>query len=202
MLEVKELACMRDERCLFSGLNFAVAAGELVQVEGRNGAGKTTLIRILTGLMRPDEGQVTWHGEPINEVRDEYHHALLYIGHQAGVKPELTVLENLSYYQEVSQSGRCDLAEAIRSVGLFGYEDVMASQLSAGQQRRVALARLWMSEHPLWVLDEPFTAIDKRGVEILQQLFMRHAEQGGSVILTSHQALSSVSCRRISLEGV
>ncbi|WP_145554594.1 cytochrome c biogenesis heme-transporting ATPase CcmA [Yersinia canariae] len=193
MLEAKNLTCIRDERSLFQQLSFCVAAGEIVQVEGQNGAGKTSLLRILAGLADADEGLVNWQGENIRRDRARYHQDLLFLGHQPGIKSVLTPFENLAFYQSVFQQvDSATIWQALAQVGLVGYEDLPVSQLSAGQQRRVALARLWLSPAPLWILDEPLTAIDKQGVSTLLALFVDHAAKGGMVLLTTHQDLDGV----------
>lgn len=193
MLEAKNLTCIRDERSLFQQLSFSVAAGEIVQVEGQNGAGKTSLLRILAGLADADVGQVNWLGENIRRDRARYHQDLLFLGHQPGIKSVLTPFENLAFYQSVFQQvDSAAIWQALSQVGLVGYEDLPVSQLSAGQQRRVALARLWLSKTPLWILDEPLTAIDKQGVSTLLALFVAHAAKGGMVLLTTHQDLDAV----------
>ncbi|CNH60897.1 cytochrome c biogenesis heme-transporting ATPase CcmA [Yersinia mollaretii] len=193
MLEAKDLTCIRDERRLFQRLSFCISAGEIVQVEGQNGAGKTSLLRILAGLADADEGQVNWQGENIRRDRARYHQDLLYLGHQPGIKSVLTPFENLAFYQSVFQKvDSAAIWQALALVGLVGYEDLPVSQLSAGQQRRVALARLWLSQSPLWILDEPLTAIDKQGVGTLLALFVEHAAKGGMVLLTTHQDLDAV----------
>ncbi|OLQ76065.1 heme ABC transporter ATP-binding protein CcmA [Photobacterium proteolyticum] len=200
MLSVQELSCVRDERVLFDDLSFSVSSGELVQIEGHNGAGKTTLLRIIAGLGRADSGSVCWNNENIESAREDYYQDLLFLGHQTGVKRELTAFENLAFFQAMHThaedselagtpqvSGDDCLWQALAHVGLAGREDVPAGQLSAGQQRRVALARLWISNHKLWILDEPLTAIDKQGVKVLERLFLSHVERGGVVLLTTHQ---------------
>lgn len=187
MLEAKNLTCIRDERTLFSDLSFTVAPGDLVQIDGANGAGKTSLLRILAGLSRAEEGEVCWQQRSIYRQRERYHASLLYLGHQPGIKAVLTPLENLSFYH--ADASQAQLWQALEQVELTGYETVPVSQLSAGQQRRVALARLWLSAAPLWILDEPLTAIDKSGVAALTALFTCHAGRGGAVILTTHQDL-------------
>lgn len=199
MLEARELLCERDERTLFSGLSFTLNAGEWVQITGSNGAGKTTLLRLLTGLSRPDAGEVLWQGQPLHQVRDSYHQNLLWIGHQPGIKTRLTALENLHFYHRDGDTAQC--LEALAQAGLAGFEDIPVNQLSAGQQRRVALARLWLTRATLWILDEPFTAIDVNGVDRLTQRMAQHTEQGGIVILTTHQSLNVAESkiRRISL---
>ncbi len=190
MLSAQNVTCIRDERVLFSDLSFDVEEGELVQIEGPNGSGKTSLLRILTGLLAQDDGEILWHGESIRDARDEFHQSLLYLGHHTGIKRDLSVAENLQFYSQItpaSDKSEDGILAAIMRVGLAGYEDVLASNLSAGQQRRIALARLWLSHHPIWVLDEPLTAIDKRGISVLEALFLEQVERGGSIILTSHQ---------------
>ena len=198
LLQVNNLSCVREDRTLFEHLSFSVAPGDLVQIEGPNGVGKTSLLRLLTGLSQPFAGEVCWNGENIRHCRDEYHANLLYLGHQPGVKAALTPFENLKFYQQLHhpQQTETDLWQILARVGLAGFEEYPTGQLSAGQQRRVALARLWLSQKAaLWILDEPFTAIDKQGVKVLEQLFLEHAERGGMVILTTHQDLTLMQGR-------
>nr|WP_129952271.1 cytochrome c biogenesis heme-transporting ATPase CcmA [Rahnella sp. RFA10(1/100)] len=199
MFEAFNLSCVRDERTLFSGLSFTIEPGDMVQIEGRNGAGKTSLLRILAGLSSPDAGEVRWQGVSTRRQRDIFHQQLLYLGHQPGVKSVLTAFENLAFYLSVNgptvkvNASAEAIYQALENVGLLGYEDVTVAQMSAGQQRRVALARLWLSDAPLWILDEPLTAIDKQGVTTLITLFEQHAQQGGMVLLTTHQDLQGVN---------
>ncbi|MFL9625823.1 cytochrome c biogenesis heme-transporting ATPase CcmA [Aeromonas jandaei] len=202
LLQVNNLSCVREDRTLFEHLSFTVSPGDLVQIEGPNGVGKTSLLRLLTGLSQPFSGEVLWNGENIRACRDEYHASLLYLGHQPGVKAALTPFENLTFYQRLHHSAQTesDVWQILARVGLAGFEDNPTGQLSAGQQRRVALARLWLCNQPsLWILDEPFTAIDKQGVKVLEQLFLAHADRGGMVILTTHQDLTLMQGRLKSL---
>lgn len=203
MLEVSNLTAVRDERVLFEALSFTIQSGEIVQIEGRNGTGKTTLLRIIAGLGDCEEGEILWNQNLTVNNRDLFHEDLLFLGHQTGVKRELTGYENLSFYQSIHQDkiDKETIWTALAQVGLAGREDVPVAQLSAGQQRRVALARLWLSKQPLWILDEPLTAIDKQGVKVLENLFLNHAEQGGIVILTTHQDMfiDSPKLRKIKL---
>lgn len=203
MLEVSKLTAIRDERVLFENLSFKVNSGELVQIEGRNGTGKTTLLRIIAGLGDCESGDILWNGNPTISNRDLFHQDLLFLGHQTGVKRELSGYENLSFYQSIQHCNmdKGTLWSALAQVGLAGREDVPVAQLSAGQQRRVALARLWLSNQPLWILDEPLTAIDKQGVKVLESLFLQHAENGGIVLLTTHQDMfaDSPKLRKIRL---
>jgi len=190
LISADSLTCIREDRILFEQLNVQVNAGDIVQIEGPNGAGKTSLLRILAGLSEPFEGRVLFDTQAISHCRELFHQNLLYLGHLPGVKGEMTAEENLKFnlalHGVVDPQIEADLAE----VNLLGFEDSLASHLSAGQHRRIALARLLSSKATIWILDEPFTAIDKQGVKKLEQLFVKHAEQGGCVILTTHQDLS------------
>jgi len=190
MLSVNKLACIREERLLFENLNFSAKPGDFIQIEGPNGIGKTSLLRILAGLSSAFEGSVSWLQESINDCRETYHQDLLFLGHQSGVKAELSAYENLTFFQSLYNTDlEIDLWQVLALVGLAGFEDQSAAHLSAGQQRRISLARLWMTKAKLWILDEPFTAIDKRGVKVLEQHFLNHCQAGGIVIITSHQDL-------------
>ncbi|NRH23674.1 cytochrome c biogenesis heme-transporting ATPase CcmA [Pantoea stewartii] len=191
MLEIINLLCVRDERALFEALTFRVLAGDIVQIEGPNGAGKTSLLRILAGLSTPEHGEVRWQSQPVHRQRDTWHQAMLYLGHLPGISSALSALENLRFYHPDCRDEH--LFTALASVGLAGYEEVAAAQLSAGQQRRIALARLWLTQATLWILDEPLTALDHTGVETLMSRFVAHTQQGGSVIVTSHQALPGLT---------
>lgn len=187
MLEINNIACLRDERELFANLSFSVQPGEIIQISGQNGAGKTSLLHLLTGLSIPHEGQISWQGKPLRRMRDAWHSQLLWLGHQVGVKGALTADENLRFYHpEAAIDTRW---QALEQVELVGFEDVPVAQLSAGQQRRVALARLWLSRAAFWILDEPFTALDAAGVQTLTTRLEQHVTQGGAVILTTHQPL-------------
>lgn len=202
MLQAFKLSCIREDVVLFSELDFSVAAGDIIQIEGPNGVGKTSLLRLLAGLSTPADGEIHWQQTNTIMDRESYHRDLLYLGHLPGVKAELTAFENLHFYHSVHQPVAKDkIWQALAQVGLAGYEDQLACHLSAGQQRRIALARLWLSDKKLWILDEPFTAIDKNGVKVLENLFLSHADKGGIVILTTHQDLqfSAERLRKITL---
>lgn len=200
LLTLENLSCERDERPLFSGLTAELRAGERVQVLGPNGAGKTTLLRTLAGIGQPARGHLRWRGEPVSACRWAFRQSLLYIGHAPGIKAALTPLENLAWYRALSAGSQAgNPVSALERVGLAGYEDTPCYQLSAGQLRRVALARLYLSQAPLWVLDEPFTAIDQRGVSELEQQLQAHTRDGGLVILTSHQDVRLPELRPLNL---
>ncbi|MDX1490457.1 MAG: cytochrome c biogenesis heme-transporting ATPase CcmA [Pseudohongiellaceae bacterium] len=204
LLDAHELFCERDDRVLFSGLNFSLDAGDLMQVQGSNGSGKTTLLRILCGLNSSYEGEIRWQGEDIHDMREEFQAALHYIGHRAGVNKVLTARENLRWsvalHRQVSDT---DIDDALARVGLLGYADVVCRNMSAGQQQRVSLAGLLLSPARLWVLDEPFTTLDVKGVKILENLLVQHVEGGGAVLVTTHHQLDVAwNLRRLNLDGL
>lgn len=201
-LQARKLACERDDRWLFEDLDLDIGAGEIVRVEGPNGSGKTTLLKILSGQFADHEGDLFWNGRPMREARQDFLACLLYLGHAPGVKAALTPLENLAWYQALAgrRGDEASRLAALETVGLTGFEDVPTGQLSAGQQRRVALARLELTPRPLWVLDEPFTAIDRDGVAALEARLVAHARAGGCVLVTTHHELhAGGELRRIRL---
>lgn len=190
LLSAHELTCIREDRILFEDNSFEIHAGEIVQLEGQNGAGKTSLLRILAGLSTPYSGTVRYNGNAILRCRESYYSQLTFIGHTPGIKGEMTAQENLEFYLNLHGEDKSTAEATLAKVNLLAFEDSFASNLSAGQHRRIALARLWQSKTPIWILDEPFTAIDKQGVKKLEALFVQHANNGGCVILTSHQDLT------------
>ncbi len=189
MLSATHLACSRGERLLFKDLSLSLMAGAWLQVTGTNGAGKTTLLRTLVGLSEPEHGEVCWGGVPITECADEFKRALLYLGHQAAVKDELTPLENLRLGNELDglPLAEADALSGLQRLGLQGRGKLPTRWLSAGQKRRVLLARLLVRPATLWVLDEPFAALDKNAVALVGELVQAHLEAGGMAVLTSHQ---------------
>jgi heme exporter protein A len=187
-LTANNLSCSRDERLLFSGLNFELLPGQLLLLEGSNGSGKTSLLRILCGFRDADEGELLWRGELIDD--SDYFSEMAYVGHADGSKRELSVAENLRFALAINSPGHYSIDQALQKVQLSGFDDNPVQTLSAGQKRRLSLARLLITHNALWILDEPFTSLDKRGVELIENLMIDHTKQGGMVILTSHQDLS------------
>lgn len=190
MLQAVNLECVRGSRTLFSALDFSVRRGELLRIAGANGSGKTSLLRILCGLLMPVAGEVKWKGANIRQLREDYCRELLYIGHASAVKDDLTAVENLVMAGSLggTRVGEDEAVDALRRVGLEGFELSAVKALSQGQRRRVVLARLVLgADTPLWIVDEPFTALDVNAVEEVRALIAGHLAQGGAVVLTTHQ---------------
>lgn len=189
------LSCIKRDRVLFSELSISLNVGQLIYLRGPNGAGKTSLLRILTGLSEPAEGVVMFNGEPWGKVAEAYHKQLLYIGHKPALNGAFSALENLRFwcYQQQLSVTELTIFHVLEKLGLVGVEEVPVRYLSAGQQRRVALSRLWLKSATFWILDEPFTALDAEGVAMLERHFCQHVANGGGIITTSHQPLSELS---------
>jgi heme exporter protein A len=190
MLEAIDLECQRGDRLLFTGLALRVAPGVCLHVAGENGSGKTSLLRILCGLMAPSAGEVRWQGEDIRRLREAYWEKLAYVGHLNGVKDDLSAAENVHVSAAIAgwPADSATVRSALAAFGLAGFEDRPARALSQGQRRRIALARLHCaSACQLWILDEPFTALDTRGIAALSELIGAHLARQGSVVLTTHQ---------------
>jgi heme exporter protein A len=190
MLELRGVACARGGRTLFDQLDCQVAAGRLLRVRGVNGAGKTSLLRLVSGLLPAAEGQVLWRGEPIRDLAEQFGRELVYLGHAAALKDDLSAVENLQMSCLLGGLvvSRAQAQQALLDAGLPGRWRTPARQLSQGQRRRVALARLVLSPAtPLWVLDEPFNALDTAATGWLCSLLQAHLVRGGVVVLTSHQ---------------
>jgi heme exporter protein A len=203
MLEALDLECTRGERVLFTGMRLRVEPGTLLRVAGPNGTGKTSLLRMLCGLLQPTHGDIRWRGTGIRKLKEEYWSALAYVGHLNGVKDDLTAAENVRASAGIAGLAADDAAvrSALDSVGLAGFEDSLARFLSQGQRRRIALARLFLSAAvPLWILDEPFTALDARGIASLSALIARHLAGGNTVVFTTHQEVPIDAARAATVE--
>lgn len=202
LLRFSEFTCWRSDEALFKAVNFSLNSGDIVQVVGPNGAGKTTLLRSLCGLYNDYQGDILWQNQSWQSRFYDFSHSLLYLGHTPGVKKSLTAAENLRWYTSIQQgvSARSNIENALAQVGLDDYADTLCQEMSAGQLRRVALARLYISQRSLWVLDEPFTAIDVLGVSQLEKHLQNHVQHGGTVLLTTHQPLAIAQVKNLTLE--
>lgn len=185
-LNVNNLNCQRGYNQLFSELSFKVNAGDILRITGTNGSGKTSLLKILAGLNAPEEGEITLDNHPVKS--DEYQSEVFYLGHLSALSAELTSIENLEFLTGLNKSiDQHLLVKALTQVGLKGYEDEYCAKLSAGQKRRVILAGLFVSNAKIWLLDEPFTALDPHGVKIVEDRISKHCAQGGLCLFTTHQ---------------
>jgi heme exporter protein A len=205
MLEARQIACVRGDRPLFGGIGFMLEPGAALHVAGANGSGKTSLLRILCGLSAPANGEILWRGENIRELREEYCRELVYLGHAPAVKDDLTPVENLVASAVLGGASveEADAREALERIGLAGREDLPTKVLSQGQRRRVALARLMLAARsPLWILDEPFTALDRSAVEQLRETVEGHLQRGGMTVFTTHLevAIRAGAMQRIDLD--
>lgn len=186
-LVVRDLTCSRYDELLFKDICFELQQGQLLQIEGENGSGKTTLLKTLCGFIEPDGGEISWCGQNIREVPEPYHADLNYLGHSNGIKPGLTCLENLRFSGALAaQILTTDIDALLEKYGLYGYQDTYAYSLSAGQRRRLALARLSLCSTRLWILDEPFTSLDEKGRNNMKDIFYQQLAAGGLIIMTSH----------------
>ena len=200
-LRANALTCVRGERTLFTGLDLEVSAGEWLHVRGENGIGKTSLLRLLSGLTKPAAGEIFWNEQLISADPSEYHRNLLFLGHRDSLKEDLTALENLSIATALDGIALTEdeILLALHRFGLRGREDLPVNCLSAGQKRRVLLARLLLRQAKLWILDEPFNALDVRAVEMLSELILEHIASGGMAIMTSHQEIPMPNGRVVQL---
>ncbi len=203
MLEAQNLCCTRGDRELFTDLNFKLEPGTLLYVEGPNGSGKTTLLRAICGLFLPTDGDILWQGENTRSLAEDFRKDVIYLGHHNGIKLDLNGLENLRIASVLDGDNVSEeqVWDALKQMGLSGFEDLPTRSLSQGQKRRVALARLLINSARLWILDEPFTALDIAAVEQLQTIIAKHVNQAGIVMLTTHQevALTSGQVNRLQL---
>lgn len=198
IIRVENIAFERNDQQLFTPVDLVLCAGDALHLQGPNGSGKTTLFQLLAGLLQPSQGYIHYCGQSIEKSRYDYHANLLYIGHQSAVKSMLTAEENLRWLSP-SKTTSNQISQALERVGLKSRAHAQCHQLSAGQQRRVALARLITTEAKLWFLDEPLAALDKEGVDLIETLMQSHLQQGGAVLFSSHQDLANISARKYSM---
>lgn len=202
LLEFHNLAFERDGWWIFQGLSAQLCAGDILQIVGANGSGKTTLLNLLNTSLNPSAGELRWRGKAVANGAGAYRASMLYLGHLAGVKISLTPTENLRWFASLHATrAACSVASALRRVGLADLQDEPCHRLSAGQVRRVALARLWLAAASVWLLDEPMTAIDNAGVGELEALFADHRADGGVVLFTSHQDVRVPGVKKLELMG-
>lgn len=195
LLAARGLRFARNDTPVFGPLDFAVEKGEALLVQGGNGAGKTTLLRVLAGLLRADAGEVVLGGAALHADGAPAGH-IAYLGHLPALKADLSVRENLAFLSGLHgvAAGR-GIYEALAGVGLSGHENVLARQLSAGQRKRVALARLWLSPSALWLLDEPYANLDLEGIALVNRMVQAHLDAGGAALVTTHGAYAAPAVR-------
>jgi len=186
ILEVKNINCSRGHRQLFTGLNFSLNSSEVLLVEGKNGSGKSTLLKILSGLRRPDTGEVMWNKQNIETISSEYSQQMVWLSHRNGINDSLTAKENIQVSTSLTKTAEVNINQVLQQVGLKGYANTPVRQFSAGMKRRLALSRLITQQAALWILDEPQGALDKAGIELLESLIEDHVSNGGMVIMSSH----------------
>ncbi len=196
ILTARSLSCIRGERTLFNDLGFKLNSGQCLHVVGTNGSGKTSLLRILIGINQSETGDITWRGAATHN-NPNFLKECTYIGHKDGLKNELTPVENLSFYLKLNSSAKLNRIESdeliddtLAKMGILGCADLSVSKLSFGQRRRLAFARLLITEFTLWVLDEPFTGVDVQGRKLIESICADHLNNNGMIILTNHQSLA------------
>lgn len=200
-LQANNLSCERGFRQLFTGINLSMQQGDVLRIAGANGAGKSTLLNVLAGISDDYQGELIFNQQPLHKMRFEYHSQCVFLGHANAVKTNLTVLENLQLFQSLYPCNNKSFADVLAQVQLTGFEHMLAGQLSAGQKQRVALARLFISDATLWIMDEPFTAIDKQGIAHFEQALSQEAANGRAIILTAHHDVNIDGLQQLELNG-
>ncbi len=189
LFEGRDLLCLRGGRVVFSELSFALPAGGALLLTGPNGSGKSSLLRLLAGLLRPSGGELLWDGRPVDKARDEHNARIAFLGHLDAVKPLLSARENLAFWAGLQGLPDARVGEALATFGLAELADLPARLLSAGQKRRLALARLLLAEAPLWLMDEPTVGLDRASATALAQAIEAHRARQGRVVVATHQVL-------------
>jgi len=187
MLTAKDLTLFRGERCLFQNLGFALNPGELLILEGSNGSGKTSLMRAIVGMLELESGAIHWDGLPVRNQRQRFHGSLVWMAHRVGFKADLTLLENLRFEAALRPASGKDIDIILSRLGIERLTRLPLRSLSAGQQRRVSLARMLLSDAILWLMDEPFTNLDREGRELVLTLVEEHVKAGGMCVMAAHQ---------------
>ena len=200
-LTAENLSCIRDDRILFDSLSLSLQNAQVLLIEGQNGSGKTSLLRILCGFHRAEDGVVNWCDTPVTRYSHEYYQNIAYVSHKNGLKDDLTAEENLALSRELMGVSAGDNEKVLLKIGLLEQADLLVRQLSAGQKRRLALSRLLVTPYPLWILDEPFTSLDKNSIGVFEKILQEHVNNGGLLILTAHHDvdLQGLEVKRINL---
>jgi heme exporter protein A len=199
-LSANDLTLIRGESCLFQGLGFALNPGELLLLEGQNGCGKTSLMRAIAGMLSLESGEILWNDRPVLEQRQEFHGALVWLAHRTGLKGDLTLVENLQFEASLRPQASVDFAAVCSRLGIARLKSLPLRSLSAGQQRRVALGRMMLADVPLWLMDEPFTNLDREGRALVMQLTEEHLANGGLCVMAAHQDIEiNATVTRVSL---
>jgi heme exporter protein A len=201
LLSGTDLCLLRGDRCLFENLNFALNAGELLLVQGANGCGKTSLLRAIAGLTGLERGSIRWRGLPTEQDRHSFSADVVWMAHRVGFKADLTLVENLRFESGLRSATLADLDRVLQRLGLTRLTGLPLRALSAGQQRRVALARMLISEARLWLMDEPFTNLDAGGQSLVVDLISEHLKHGGACVMAAHQEVRiELPVRRLELQ--
>jgi heme exporter protein A len=199
-LSAIDLTLIRGESCLFQGLEFALNSGELLLLEGQNGSGKTSLMRAVAGMLSLETGEIFWNDLPVDRQRQEFHGSLVWLAHRTGLKGDLTLVENLRFEASLRAQSGVDRTAVYERLGISKLKTLPLRALSAGQQRRVALARMLLADVPLWLMDEPFTNLDREGRKLVMQLTEEHLAKGGMCVMAAHQDIEiDATVRRVSL---
>ena len=194
------LTLIRGERCLFQDLDFALNTGELLQLEGINGSGKTSLLRAIAGLLSLESGEILWNGKPAQDQRQDFHSDLVWYAHRTGLKGDLSFVENLKFESKLRAQNTDDAEAIFERLGIAALKTLPIRSLSAGQQRRAALARLLLADVSLWLMDEPFTNLDRQGRELISSITDEHLAAGGMCVMAAHQDVSlSATVKKVSL---